>query len=278
MDLPSVQLAPLTAADHKLNMMANRGESFIPSSKKRKRAVETLDLREFVSYLPSPTPSKRSRLTLLISLHTTLASETLTPWTPSSSSSQHPASYFNPFPPSPGSAATPAKRKRTGLPLKHFPRPQPTSATSYTPPITPNLLPCHICHRRPSIHSDLASYSTCEACERQTCYICMRACEGKGCQPATVTTSSSQNHVEESTQISIPKGRSICAKCCVEVGADGRVWCLVCYEDEHDLDGSGAVESDEEEEEGEIGDSRNGSCAGVEQWLEKCRNEPWSGG
>ena len=28
------------------------------------------------------------------------------------------------------------------------------------------------------------------------------------------------------------KGRNICGKCCIEVGVEGRVWCLVCYEDD----------------------------------------------
>lgn len=27
-------------------------------------------------------------------------------------------------------------------------------------------------------------------------------------------------------------GRNICGKCCVEVGREGRVWCLGCYEDD----------------------------------------------
>lgn len=210
----------------------------------------------------------------LFSLHTTSTPENFTPWTPSSSSSQHLTSYFNPLPPSPGSINTPAKRKRILLPLKNFPRQLPMSANWESPPITPNLIPCHICHRRPSIHSDLPGYSACEACERQTCYICMRACEG-GCQSATVITSSIKDTNGGGTGLAISKRKNVCGKCCVEVGADGRVWCLSCYGDENDR--NDRAESDEEEND-KIDNLRSGSCIGVEEWLKNCGVEPWSGG
>ena len=103
----------------------------------------------------------------------------------------------------------------------------------------------------------------------------MRVCEGGGCQSAAVTTIST---LDGSGGTTAPKGKSICAKCCLEVGADGRVWCLACYGNEHDRDDSRAVESDEEGEQGKIMSLRNDSCIGVEQWLERCAAEPWCGG
>lgn len=106
----------------------------------------------------------------------------------------------------------------------------------------------------------------------------MRACEGNGCQSATVTTSSTPETTVGDIATTATRGRSICAKCCVEVGAEGHVWCLVCYDNEHDRDDKGADESDEEENETKLRNSRSGSCIGVEEWLERCGNEPWSGG
>ncbi len=270
MDFTPLQLAPLNAADQNLDMVA---ESMIMCSKKRKRAAETLDLRELVSHLPF----KILRLMLSFSLHTTSPSETLTPWTPSSSSSQYPVSYFSPSPPSPGSTTTPAKRRYIPL-LQRFPRPLRTSITSHTSLTTPILLPCHICHRRPSIHSDLASYWACEVCDSQTCYVCMRACKGGGCRSAAAKIGSTLETTGGDTGTPITRGRNICAKCCVEVGAEGRVWCLVCYENEHDRDSRGADESDEEGDDGKLRNLRSGSCVGVEEWLERCGNEPWTGG
>ncbi|KAH0493949.1 hypothetical protein TgHK011_000589 [Trichoderma gracile] len=41
------------------------------------------------------------------------------------------------------------------------------------------LLPCHVCHRRPTKKSDLDSFARCQACREQTCFICMRECQGR---------------------------------------------------------------------------------------------------
>lgn len=49
MDFTPLQLAPLIAADQNPDTLAG---FMIASSKKRKRTAETLNLREFVSYLP----------------------------------------------------------------------------------------------------------------------------------------------------------------------------------------------------------------------------------
>lgn len=216
-------------------------------------------------------------LILSFSLYTTSPLETLTPLTPSSSSSQHPVSYFSPFPPSPGSTRAPPKRRHTTLLRKKSARPPQMSITSYSSLPTPILLPCHVCHRRPNIHSDLASYWACEVCERQTCHICMRACEGSGCHSTIITTSSTPEIIGDRANTTA-RGRSICAKCCVEVGAEGRVWCLVCYEDEYNCDDRRVDESDEEEDDAKLRSLRGGNCIGVEKWLERCENEPWAGG
>lgn len=65
-------------------------------------------------------------------------------------------------------------------------------------------------------------------------------------------------NIVEATE-SVTKGKSICGKCCVEVGAEGKVWCLVCFEDDAE-DGGGAGDSDDE------GDG----TGRVEEWLEGC--------
>lgn len=59
----------------------------------------------------------------------------------------------------------------------------------------------------------------------------MRTCEGPQCHL--------QNQgLEVSTSITLASatGKNICGKCCVEVGVEGRVWCLICYADDADLE------------------------------------------
>jgi hypothetical protein len=41
-----------------------------------------------------------------------------------------------------------------------------------------DLSPCHICHQKPKVRTDLDSYGDCEECGKRTCYICMRECLG----------------------------------------------------------------------------------------------------
>ncbi|PHH73136.1 hypothetical protein CDD80_4020 [Ophiocordyceps camponoti-rufipedis] len=38
------------------------------------------------------------------------------------------------------------------------------------------LMPCHVCHRRPTKKSDLDSFAKCQGCRRRTCYVCIREC------------------------------------------------------------------------------------------------------
>ncbi|RDA94400.1 hypothetical protein CP533_2266 [Ophiocordyceps camponoti-saundersi (nom. inval.)] len=40
------------------------------------------------------------------------------------------------------------------------------------------LLPCHVCHRRPTKKSDLDSFAKCQGCQRRTCFVCIRECHG----------------------------------------------------------------------------------------------------
>lgn len=45
------------------------------------------------------------------------------------------------------------------------------------------------------------------------------------------------------------RGRNVCGKCCVEVGVEGRVWCLVCYgDDEDEADAEGRMQGRDKKE------------------------------
>ena len=102
-----------------------------------------------------------------------------------------------------------------------------------------DLSPCHICHRKPSVRSDLDSFADCEGCGRRTCYICIRECLGTigevhamdqrmfddydgldfqfGGDPLRMRTVGGREH-----------NGMVCSRCCVERGTDGEVWCLGC--------------------------------------------------
>ena len=41
-----------------------------------------------------------------------------------------------------------------------------------------DLSSCHICHRKPTVRSELDAFADCEGCARRTCYICIRECLG----------------------------------------------------------------------------------------------------
>ncbi|TFB05449.1 hypothetical protein CCMA1212_002602 [Trichoderma ghanense] len=126
------------------------------------------------------------------------------------------------------------------------------------------LLPCHVCHRRPTKKSDLDSFAKCQACREQTCFICMRECQGR--TSYTVSTISKKDegdhdtlsrsfrmddadaspstpHTDTDIDVDIGDddgGRKrelythhsmICSRCCVEKGAEGEVICLGCLSD-----------------------------------------------
>ncbi|KAL6855840.1 hypothetical protein J3F83DRAFT_753698 [Trichoderma novae-zelandiae] len=128
------------------------------------------------------------------------------------------------------------------------------------------LLPCHVCHRRPTKKSDLDSFARCQSYREQTCFICMRECQGR---TSSYTESewrkddegdeealSRSFHMHDADAVpSIPHAdyddidvdvgdddlerkrgiythRSmICSRCCVEKGAEGEVVCLGCLSD-----------------------------------------------
>jgi hypothetical protein len=58
------------------------------------------------------------------------------------------------------------------------------------------LLPCHICHRRPTKKSDLDSFAECLGCGERTCFVCIRQCPGWG--PTDVTASSEDDVLSRS--------------------------------------------------------------------------------
>ena len=61
------------------------------------------------------------------------------------------------------------------------------------------------------------------------------------------------------------RGKNVCGKCCVEVGAEGRVWCLACYED--DGDGEDEALAAAQRERPDERDER------VQHWLHGCGKE-----
>lgn len=138
---------------------------------------------------------------------------------------------------------------------------QPRPATARTNS-TAVLSPCHICHRKPTKKSDLDSFAECLGCGQQTCYVCIRQCQGwlhdlpatkEPLQPiqdlsASFTMHDVDDEVEEATQDQTKPDRTrgdtgaangqgwsgsghrsvICSRCCVERGSEGDVVCLGC--------------------------------------------------
>lgn len=103
-------------------------------------------------------------------------------------------------------------------------------------------------------------------------------CEGEGCRSSSISGNSGgdkdfeyyhasqgqrgQNHARDGNGNENPftRGKSICSKCCVEVGTEGKVWCLVCFEGDADENTRGGGDSGDEELENETGR--------VEEWLD----------
>ncbi|KAK7542420.1 uncharacterized protein J3D65DRAFT_214916 [Phyllosticta citribraziliensis] len=104
-----------------------------------------------------------------------------------------------------------------------------TKATSS--PSTPDLNPCHCCHRSPHTKKDLEGYMACEACGARTCFICLRQCVGSRCgdgaEPSAVEKDAKAYGIGNGCG-----GRKICRACCVERGEEGDTWCLRCLEGE----------------------------------------------
>ena len=110
-----------------------------------------------------------------------------------------------------------------------------TTTTTTTTTIS-QLMPCHICHRRPTTHSLLDAYADCNLCGCRTCYICLRECLSPYCMPQLQTTQQQQLSEPPRRESQLDEsmaGRRICSACAVEgvteYGEDV-VWCLDCVE------------------------------------------------
>jgi hypothetical protein len=129
-----------------------------------------------------------------------------------------------------------------------------------------DLSPCHICHQKPKVKTDLDSYADCDGCGRRTCYICMRECEGPSVMAYADGIDADEDQMSYSLQLlsdgghdqgagqrdesggETSRGKSdgmghewprsrggpsghrgmVCSRCCVERGPDGEVRCLGC--------------------------------------------------
>lgn len=89
----------------------------------------------------------------------------------------------------------------------------------------------------------------------------MRTCEGPQCHLRSINRHplTPEDTTEER------RSKKICGKCCVEVGVEGRVWCLICYED--DADGEDREAGKKKKE---LYSERVGRVA---DWLEGCGRE-----
>jgi hypothetical protein len=122
-----------------------------------------------------------------------------------------------------------------------------------------DLSPCHVCHRRPTVKSELDAFADCEGCTKRTCYICIRECLGVGIGGQEVAEGDydvldfslpgagdelefgTNDTLELSDNLRMRKPwekpmaaahrRMICSRCCVETGTEGEVWCLGCFRD-----------------------------------------------
>ncbi|KAL3418638.1 hypothetical protein PVAG01_10354 [Phlyctema vagabunda] len=92
------------------------------------------------------------------------------------------------------------------------------------------LSPCHICHRKPSVRSDLDSYADCQGCAQRTCYVCIRECLGVSDDPDLDLDPRARLREGGGMDLERPwdcKGM-VCSRCCVERGTEGEVLCLGC--------------------------------------------------
>lgn len=130
------------------------------------------------------------------------------------------------------------------------------------------IMPCHVCHRRPTKKSDLDSFARCQSCQEQTCFVCIRECAGQKSSHHNNTNpplhdegdedvgqsfnmkDADEHDMSAATNFYAPqyndnespqgtpnnKGLAnngvhhamICRRCCVEEGAEGEVVCLGC--------------------------------------------------
>ncbi|RFU79080.1 hypothetical protein TARUN_3146 [Trichoderma arundinaceum] len=129
------------------------------------------------------------------------------------------------------------------------------------------LMPCHVCHRRPTKKSDLDSFARCQSCQEQTCFVCIRECQGRNSNTTAPFLSEDEEvlsrsfHMDDADECTTPPTPNIntqypnndtneregmasrraadssihhtmiCSRCCVEKGAEGEVVCLGCLSD-----------------------------------------------
>lgn len=61
------------------------------------------------------------------------------------------------------------------------------------------------------------------------------------------------------------RGKAVCRSCCKEVGPEGNVWCMVCFDDDGEEDRRGRDSGDD----GGVGEEGNCDETGrVEEWLD----------
>ncbi|RAK74926.1 uncharacterized protein BO72DRAFT_187646 [Aspergillus fijiensis CBS 313.89] len=85
-------------------------------------------------------------------------------------------------------------------------------------PSTFCLLPCHVCHRRPTTKETLGAYSNCEICAQRSCYICLRSCDAVDCSGSINTPVKPSGFIDEDGRGMKRQTRSrrICSSCAVE--------------------------------------------------------------
>lgn len=134
---------------------------------------------------------------------------------------------------------------------------------SFEKPVSLNLAPCHVCHRRPTKKSDLDSFAECQGCGERTCFVCIRQCQGKNIDDASSILSEQEvlsrsfhmedvddakdncagrHNLDEPAHHHAGHGSDdqskgwdsrghqsvVCSRCCVEKGEEGEVVCLGC--------------------------------------------------
>jgi hypothetical protein len=97
---------------------------------------------------------------------------------------------------------------------------------------------CHMCSKAPRMKRDLDGYSDCWRCRRRTCYVCVRVCEmGGSAPPAGLGFARAVGGLGTGSC----GGRRVCRACCVEVGEEGKVVCLDCFENMDDCEMGGCA-------------------------------------
>ena len=130
------------------------------------------------------------------------------------------------------------------------------------PPPQASGEPCHMCQRRPTTLRDAPAWHDCSLCGTRVCFVCSRTCEGPRCHATLPSTNDNRSFQSFDNGV---RPRKVCRRCCHEVGAEGTVWCRVCYDDDTDLEtGKGDAETRQAESAGRVADWLDG-CGGAEE-------------